>query len=213
MTFMRDLNTGCAISVEQDFCSESPGQQFQIWAFECRPQIGACSTAALLFCRNMRDLGSPVHGLRLFEAVFATFGDRARLYLTSGRDDQHVGGGVAIEFGSSITVPWASSLRMARTTCPNHSLYWKILSDAIHDGKATFDFGRSRVGAGTYSFKKQWGAEPRALMWSSFDARGEPEEEHDYNPDRHDRVVRAWRRLPLAVTKWIGPLIRRRLAN
>ncbi len=166
-----------------------------------------------IFCRNMRDLGSPVHGLCLFEAVFETFGDRARLYLTSGPGDQAVGGGVAIEFGTSLTVPWASSLRTARPSCPNHSLYWKILSDAIQDGKAVFDFGRSRVGAGTYSFKKQWGAEPRDLVWSSFDARGEPEEEHDYNPDRHDRVVRAWRRLPVAVTKWIGPMIRRRLAN
>ncbi len=124
-----------------------------------------------------------------------------------------MGGGVAIEFGSSITVPWASCLRTARPSWPNHSLYWKILSDAVQNGKALFDFGRSRVGAGTYSFKKQWGAEPRDLVWSSFDARGEPEEEHDYNPDRHDRVVRAWRRLPVAVTKWIGPIIRRQLAN
>jgi FemAB-related protein (PEP-CTERM system-associated) len=166
-----------------------------------------------VFCRNMRDLGSPVHGLRLFKAVFETFGDRARLYLTRDQSERVVGGGVAIEFGASVTVPWASSLREARPACPNHSLYWKILSDAVENGSGLFDFGRSRVGAGTYSFKKQWGAEARDLVWSSFNARGEPQEEHDYDPERHGRVVRAWKRLPVVVTKWIGPLLRRQLAN
>ncbi len=165
-----------------------------------------------VFCRNMRDLGSPVHARLLFETVFETFGDDAQLYLTKDRNERVVGGAIAIESGVTVTVPWASSLRESFRSCPNHSLYWKILSDAARRGAKLFDFGRSRVDSGTYSFKKQWGAEPHELVWSSFDPRGNPQEERVFNSDGHARIARAWKRLPLGLTKFIGPFIRRQLS-
>ena len=35
-----------------------------------------------IFARNMRDLGSPVHSLRLFKEIFNVFASHAALYLT-----------------------------------------------------------------------------------------------------------------------------------
>ncbi len=167
-----------------------------------------------VFCENMRDLGSPVHDLTLFREVFRSFAKKARLYLTQDRDGRVIGGAIAIGFRSTLTVPWASSLRQSFRSCPNHSLYWRILSDAVDDGFERFDFGRSAQNSGTYTFKKQWGAQPYELEWKSHDALGVAQEaEHHLNPSKHGRLVSAWSRLPLWLANRLGPVLRRKLAN
>jgi len=166
-----------------------------------------------VFSRNMRDLGSPTHSLAFFEAIARQLGDRFRLYLTYDADKQPVGGAVAIHFKDSVTVPWASSLRSARSLCPNHSLYWRVLSDARQWGASVFDFGRSSVGTGTYHFKKQWGAEPIPLAWTFLDLMQNPETDYYLDPRSRSAATQIWRHLPLPLTLKLGPLIRRQLPN
>ena len=166
-----------------------------------------------VFSRNMRDLGSPTHSLAFFETLARELGDRFRLYLTRDADQQPVGGAVAIHFKDSVSVPWASSLRSVRSLCPNHSLYWRILRDARESGADTFDFGRSSAGAGTFHFKKQWGAEPIPLTWTFLDRMQKPETDYYLDPRTQSAAVQIWRRLPLSLTLRLGPLIRRQLPN
>ena len=167
-----------------------------------------------VFAINMRDLGSPVHDSRLFVAVLREFGSAASLYLTRNwNTGRIVGGAIAIRFGDTVTVPWASSRREAFRSCPNHSLYWRILRDAVAANAQRFDFGRSRVPSGTYSFKKQWGALPYALDWRSVDRYGRDEHTRHVESSEHSKVVSIWQRLPVALTRVIGPLIRGRLSN
>lgn len=166
-----------------------------------------------VFARNMRDLGSPVHSLRFFEEMVRELGPRLRLFVTVSNSDKDVAGAVAIRFASTVTVPWASALRSARRDCPNHSLYWAILSSALRDGAREFDFGRSTVGTGTYHFKKQWGAEPQPLVWNSFDPDGRPQEPRLLSAAGNPSIAKLWSHLPLPIANFLGPRIRRRLAN
>jgi FemAB-related protein (PEP-CTERM system-associated) len=166
-----------------------------------------------VFCENMRDLGSPVHGRRFLESVLSTFGNAAWLYLTEDSTGSVVGGAIALRDGDRITVPWASSLRGVFKWCPNHCLYWRILQDCVEDGATSFDFGRSWVGAGTYRFKTQWGATDRPLDWSALDEAGEPVASGGIRPGDHSLVVRVWSRLPLSIANSVGPIIRRQLSN
>jgi FemAB-related protein (PEP-CTERM system-associated) len=166
-----------------------------------------------VFARNMRDLGSPVHSRRLFQALFAAFGADASLYLTNDREGRVVAGAVALSSGGVVTVPWASALRERLPSCPNHSLYWKILADAVEAGARAFDFGRSHEDSGTFHFKRQWGAEPRPLLWRSFDARGAPAADAVLKPSEHTILTGFWRCLPVAVANQVGPFLRGRLSN
>jgi FemAB-related protein (PEP-CTERM system-associated) len=166
-----------------------------------------------VFAHNMRDLGSPVHSLRFLEAVFDAFAAAAKLYLTVSSSQKVVGGAIAIEAGDTVTVPWASSLREAFPSCPNHSLYWKVLGDTAQAGARRFDFGRSHVDSGTYRFKVQWGAQPLPLAWESFDAGGAPLPGAAFKPAEHTGLTRAWSLLPLWLANAIGPLVRRQLSN
>lgn len=166
-----------------------------------------------VFTVNMRDLGSPVHSFAFLEAVYAAFGPAARLYLTRDAQGRAVGGAVALQFRGIVTVPWASSLREVFSSCPNHSLYWRALSDAAASGAQAFDFGRSHVDSGTYKFKTQWGAAPHPLVWTAYDGSGNPERQQVYKPSEHKKITWIWSRLPLAITTWLGPRIRKQLSN
>ncbi len=166
-----------------------------------------------VFARNMRDLGSPVHSIRFFFEILDRFAERACLYLTLDANRRPVAGALALRWEGTLTVPWASSLRSARPSCPNHSLYWRILRDAQEAGLERFDFGRSSLGSGTYHFKKQWGGEIVPLVWTVLDRRGEPCPEDHLSPDRHRLLAALWRRLPLAVANRLGPPIRGRLPH
>jgi FemAB-related protein (PEP-CTERM system-associated) len=166
------------------------------------------------FCQNMRDLGSPVHGRALFEEVVRAFGDAARVFTChSAGGGPSVGGLVAIEHAGTVYVPWASTLRSERKRCPNNLIYWEALRWAISRGADTFDFGRSPIGEGTYRFKKGWGAEPIPLSWSRFDAQGRALTVASIGDDpTMRRLSEVWTRLPVALTRLIGPPIRRRLS-
>lgn len=166
-----------------------------------------------VFGRNMRDLGSPVHSRRFLAEVLDRFGEAARLYLTRDSEGRSVAGAIGIACGRTLAVPWASALRSARASCPNHSLYWRILEDAIGDGFERFDFGRSTVDTGTYHFKKQWGAAPVPLAWRISDSEGDKLIERS-DPSAATRlVVGLWKRLPVGLANRIGPRIRGRLSQ
>jgi FemAB-related protein (PEP-CTERM system-associated) len=161
------------------------------------------------FAANMRDLGSPVHSRRFFETIFASFGTDARTVLVRhGR--MVVGGLVALNFKDRLVVPWASALRQYRALCPNMLMYWGALRRGCEEGFACFEFGRSTRGSGTYDFKRQWGAVEESLFWYTIALRGRASA---LSSDEGRRAIfaRLWRRLPLPVSQWVGPRLRRYL--
>ena len=78
-------------------------------------------------------------------------------------------------------------------------------------GSRLFDFGRSKRGTGAFDFKRFWGFEPEPLYYEYFlvTAR-EPPNLSPTNP-KYERMIRAWRRLPVPITQWIGPPFARHL--
>ena len=93
----------------------------------------------------------------------------------------------------------------------NDFMYWELMCRACEKGITIFDFGRSKKGAGSYSFKKNWGFEPTPLAYEYFLVKAR--EIPDINPmnPKYRLFVNAWKQLPLSVTRWIGPMIARSL--
>ncbi len=173
-----------------------------------------------VWCVNMRDLGSPAHSERWFQAVCAHLGERATCYLVR-RGARVIGGLIAITFRDTVAVPWASSDRRYLSLCPNNLLYWTAICDAVHAGRRSFDFGRSSIGSGTYRFKRQWGPTEVRLYWQELDVRrhvvpvevlapGEtPADLPAPRPARSRRQAEwVWRRLPVPLATWLGARIR-----
>jgi len=160
-----------------------------------------------VFAKNMRDLGSPVHGLKFFKAVFDVFPEmHLGLALYKG---EVIGGLVRLHWGNELVLPWASTLREYRHLCPNNALYWSALCYAFESKCKQIDFGRSTQDEGTYKFKKQWLAQEFPLPWYPFNGLGKlPLQVEHLGQGKLSRVAEVWAKLPLPLANFLGPKIR-----
>jgi FemAB-related protein (PEP-CTERM system-associated) len=158
-----------------------------------------------VFSENMRDLGTPVYGSKLFQSILERFPDRAELAVVRhGRVAVAVG---LLLHGWGISeVLSAALLRHYRASNANMLLYWNLLEQTIKRGNQIFDFGRSTKDSNTYRFKKQWGAKPEPAVWQYYLRRGSAADLRPDNP-RFRGLIRVWQHLPVALTRRIGPWI------
>jgi len=159
-----------------------------------------------VFAQNMRDLGTPVYAKSFFKSILETFPDNAHIVCVY-HNNKPAAVGFLLGYKNRMEIPWASALREFNRISVNMLLYWEVLKYSIEQGYAQFDFGRSTLNAGTYRFKKQWGAKPRQCYWHYWLADGE--EVPKLNPDnpKYKLVIAIWQKLPVWLTKIIGPPI------
>jgi serine/alanine adding enzyme len=159
-----------------------------------------------VFAKNMRDLGTPVYGRQFFVEIFKAFPQSSYICVV-----RYQGKAVAVSFLSeyrgAVEALWSSSLYEFSHLKPNMFLYWSILCFAGEKGFRTFDFGRSSIGSGTHRFKKQWGAEEVPLHWVYWVPDGAPLPELNNENPRYQVAIRIWQKLPVSLTKLIGPPI------
>jgi hypothetical protein len=86
-------------------------------------------------------------------------------------------------------------------------MYWEVMRRAAARGYRLFDFGRSKLGTGSFAFKKNWGFTPAPLHYR-FHLRSGTEipEINPLNP-KYRLFIAAWKRLPLPLANAIGPHI------
>ncbi|MFQ5901248.1 MAG: FemAB family XrtA/PEP-CTERM system-associated protein [Thermodesulfobacteriota bacterium] len=159
-----------------------------------------------VFAVNMRDLGTPVYTKGFFKRILTVFPDTTSLCVVYLKDVP-VASGFLAGFKEVLEIPWASSLRLYNYASPNMMLYWNSLKYACEKRYKRFDFGRSTPDAGTYRFKKQWGAVPVQLYWYYWMANGERLPELNPQNRKFSLAIKAWQSLPVWLTKIIGPHI------
>jgi CelD/BcsL family acetyltransferase involved in cellulose biosynthesis len=153
-----------------------------------------------------------VHARRFFDEVFQAFGGRARLSMVR-KAGTPIGGLVSLTFKDVLVVPWAACLRQYLTLCPNMLLYWETIRTGCREGLRRFDFGRSSRGSGTYRFKRQWGAREEQLSWYTIPLGGRRVPARPSAGRGAAILTGSWRHLPLAVTRRLGPHIRKYLTQ
>ena len=164
-----------------------------------------------VFSVNMRDLGTPVYSIDFFKAILDAFPDTTWICTVYTRDKKPVASGFLVGFKDVLEIPWASSIRRYNRFSPNMLLYWNVLRFACEKGYTTFDFGRCTPGSGTYRFKKQWGAEPLQLYWLYWLRDGGPLPELNPDNPKYRLAIKVWQRLPVRVTRLLGPPLIKRL--
>jgi FemAB-related protein (PEP-CTERM system-associated) len=158
-----------------------------------------------VFSRNMRCLGTPAFGRRLFADILAQLPDASEICAVRYRG-RCVAAAVVIHGAGISEVPSASSLRDFNHLNGNMLMYWHLLMRSIELGQEVFDFGRSSVGSNTYRFKSQWGATPHPAVWQYYVRKGCVSDMRPNNP-KNQRRIAIWKRLPVWLTRLIGPTI------
>ena len=158
-----------------------------------------------VFARHMRDLGTPVYSKQFFRELLER--DSKAFVATLKKDGKAIAAAVLLGHRDCLEIPWASTLREANRLNANMLLYRKILGVAIDKGYRYFDFGRSTRDANTFRFKKQWGAKPVEHYWHYWMAEGgEPPSLNPNNP-KYRLAITLWQKLPVWLTRIIGPPI------
>jgi FemAB-related protein (PEP-CTERM system-associated) len=164
-----------------------------------------------LYARTMRDHGTPALPKRFFEQLLSTFDEDCEI-LTVYADGRPISSVMSYFFRERVLPYYTGSRLEARATGANDLMYWALMRRAADRGCTVFDFGRSKIGTGPYSFKRNWGFEPRPIthQYRLLKRKTLP----NVNPTnpRYAILIHAWRRLPLPLANAISPLLSRSLA-
>jgi FemAB-related protein (PEP-CTERM system-associated) len=158
--------------------------------------------------RSWRALGTPLYGKDYFAGILERFGSDVLIFVA-----YHRGLPVATAFNGlfrdTVEGLWAAVDPAHRKLQPNYVLYWAMIQHAAESGFRRFHLGRSTADSGGAQFKARWNAAPEPLFWNYHLVRAR--ELPALNPDnpRYQLAIRAWRRLPLVVTRTLGPHLAR----
>ena len=159
-----------------------------------------------IFTKNLRRLGTPVFSISFFESLIEEFPEHIDLFVLN-LNSKTVSAMFMFKFRDTIAEPWVSSLAEYNRIYVNNFLYWKAIEYAYEKGFKVFDFGRSTEGTGTYNFKKQWGAIPVPLYYEYFLNRAKSIPKVDAVDNKYQFVIDVWKKLPLAITNFVGPKV------
>jgi hypothetical protein len=88
-------------------------------------------------------------------------------------------------------------------------MYWELMRRATEREIRVFDFGRSKRQSGSFAFKCHWGFEPEPLAYEFRLLRGEKVPGLNPSNPKYRFAVAAWKRLPVTVTRALGPPLAR----
>ena len=163
-----------------------------------------------IYAESVRNLGTPVFPKRYFEQLKKTFGDRCEILLVEHNGDA-IASVMNFYFRDEVLPYYGGGTSAARALKANDFMYWEVMRRAVERGIKIFDYGRSKKGTGSYRFKTHWGFEPQPLYYeyASIRAKSLP----DINPlnPKYQMFIKAWQKLPLPVSKVIGPWLARSL--
>ncbi len=162
------------------------------------------------YSTSVRNLGTPVFARRCFELLKTVFGPACEI-LSVTHSGRAVASVMSFYFRDEVLPYYGGGTEAARDLKANDFMYWELMRRASGRGVRVFDYGRSKVGSGSYLFKKHWGFEPEPLYYEYHleKARAMPDIS-PVNPKYH-YFIEGWKRLPLSVTQMLGPMLARGL--
>ena len=159
-----------------------------------------------VFHRHMRVLGSPAHKTKFYESVIAHLGDRADFYVV--RDGQALVAGALLFWVNGTAMNYHTvALREYNARCPNYLIYWKMLEDSAGKGCTVFDMGRSEAESSNLKFKQNWGIELVPLRYNYYLRTLKEVPFKDPRNPKYRIPIAIWQKLPLPVTRFLGPLL------
>ena len=167
-------------------------------------------TLHAIYAESVRNLGTPVFSRRYFEILLEAFRDCADV-VTIMDGETPIAAVQNFYYRDEVLPYYGGGAFAARQRAGNDFMYWEVMRRAADRGCRLFDFGRSKIGTGAYSFKHNWGFEPAPLHYRFKLAEGASIPDHNPLNPKYRLFIAAWKRLPIPVANLLGPPIVRGL--
>lgn len=160
-----------------------------------------------VYIQNMKDLGTPGHSYDFFENIFNMMPGVKILTIKHGN--------IAIcckfllFYKDTVISMWGTTLEKYREFHPYDLANWKSIEYSHEKGYKYFDFGRCLINSGVFQYKEGWSNDKKQLYYQTYlnNTRKAPDISQT-NPSRQ-RFAKVWAKLPIPVTKIIGPMLRK----
>jgi FemAB-related protein (PEP-CTERM system-associated) len=162
------------------------------------------------YSESVRNLGTPVFSKHYFSMLKKVFGNACEVLNIESRS-KVVASVMSFYFRDEVLPYYGGGTTEARELRANDFMYWEVMRRAIEKGVRLFDYGRSKEGTGSYSFKRHWGFVPEPLPYEyELIKAAEVPDINPLNP-KYRLLIATWKKLPLPISTLIGPWISRNL--
>ncbi|RRQ22826.1 FemAB family XrtA/PEP-CTERM system-associated protein [Thiohalobacter thiocyanaticus] len=158
------------------------------------------------YSESVRNLGTPVFPRAFFEHLKREFGDDCEI-LTVLKDGETVAAVMSFYFRDQVLPYYGGGKASARQLKGNDFMYWELMRRSCERGVRLFDFGRSKQGTGSYSFKKNWGFEPEPLYYEYHLVRATDLPNISPTNPKYKLFIELWSKLPLGLSRSLGPYL------
>lgn len=108
------------------------------------------------YSESVRNLGTPVFK-DISQTLKEVFGEQCEV-LTVELNGQLIASVMNFYYKDEVLPYYGGGTALARDVKGNDFMYWEVMRRAVEKGIKIFDYGRSKIGTGSYSFKKNFGA-------------------------------------------------------
>jgi FemAB-related protein (PEP-CTERM system-associated) len=156
------------------------------------------------YSESVRNLGTPVFPKKYFKILKEVFKEQCEV-LSIEHQGQLIASVMNFYFRDEVLPYYGGGVAQARALYGNDFMYWEVMRRAVEKGVKIFDYGRSKVGTGSYRFKKHWGFVETPLFYEFELIKAK--EMPDINPlnPKYRFFIAAWKKLPLRVSQIVGP--------
>ena len=164
-----------------------------------------------MFSQFTHQAGTPVFSSAFLQNVVDTFpgGYNITLVRYGGRA---IAGYFQLEMGSTVYGLWGAALSATLKLRPAYLALWGIMQDAVKNGFDYLDMGRSPAETNASKFKGQWGGKSspiyQTIIMSNEQMHSNSVTSQVQSDERFQLFMQIWPRLPLSLTRYLGPKLR-----
>ena len=163
-----------------------------------------------IYSISVRNHGTPVFSKKYFALLKKVFGNQCEVrVVTQGQNSISVL--MSFYFRDEVLPYYGGGLPAARKLKAFDFMYWDLMQSACQKGIRIYDYGRSKIGTGSYHFKKNWGFVPEPLPYQYCLVQNKTIPEINPLNPKYQLFIKAWQKLPLPVANIIGPWLARGL--
>lgn len=159
-----------------------------------------------IYAQSVHHLGTPVFPQMLFDRLKEAFPDKVRVFGVR-KAGKAIAGVMCFYYRDAVLPYYGGALQGYQKDSPNNFMYWNLMAQSSKEGIREFDFGRSKRGTGSYHFKSAWSMVETDLPYRYHLVKAKEVPHLSPIDKKFQLPVAAWKRLPFAWTKVLGPKV------
>ena len=163
-------------------------------------------TAYGIYSESVRNLGTPVFHPSYFPSLFNYFGNKVNV-LTVESNGKPISSVLSFYYKNQVLPYYGGGTSSARTLKSNDLMYFELMCHAQERGCQHFDFGRSKDDSGAFKYKETWGMQPEPLHYMRALVKATEHPNLSPNNPKYALVINTWKKLPLWVSRIVGPYL------